>query len=756
MRAPVWILLVAVLMTCATARGAVLGQDPYAGYVYPAGGQQGTVFRVMVGGQRLRGVSEAYVSGRGVRVSVVDYQGPGGPLTRLQQEELKRRLQEIRDKRRGGSKPEKPAKQDKKAQQDGNAKRVDLPDLPELRNLDQQSAMQLLRLADRFLNQKKRPKPPIAEEVTLEVTVDADAAPGDREIRLRTPIGLTNPLVFQIGQIPEVREPDEGEGAAPAAKTPVVLNGRIMPGEVDRFALQLSGGERLVVAAQARKLIPYLADAVPGWFQAAVGVYDSDGRELVYDDDCGYDPDPAFVFKAPHDGQYTLEIRDAIYRGREDFVYRVDVCGESMIESLLPSGSRGGVSMLRGPGVRTTGGVGEKEPNDGGKTAMRVTLPRVIDGAISTPGDKDVFAFKGRAGDQVVAEICARKMGSGLDSLLRLIDGSGKVVAVNDDHPDPEAGLLTHHADSYLSAKLPKSGDYFVQVSDAQGHGGADHTYSLRIGPPQPDFALRATPSSLNVAAGRSVVVTVYAVRKDGWDGDIDVVMKDAPEGFVLNGARIPKGRDKVRMTLTARNTPPRPPFARGGNGAHAAGRNTPFARGGKRVAALPSGGKAVYGLSLEGRAVIGGETVVRAVVPADNRMQAFAYQHLVPAEEMLVAVAPGGRRSPSLEMDGSVVRIPAGGTAEVKVSVRPAMPNTSVELALSDPPAGVTLLNQYVQPDQLTLVFMADDKHVGYADNLIVEVFAEVEAKDGKGAQKQRISLGVLPAVPFEIVKHE
>ena len=38
-------------------------------------------------------------------------------------------------------------------------------------------------------------------------------------------------------------------------------------------------------------------------------------------------------------------------------------------------------------------------------------------------------------------------MGSPLDSLLRLIDSSGRVLAWNDDHEDQESGLLTHQAD---------------------------------------------------------------------------------------------------------------------------------------------------------------------------------------------------------------------------------------------------------------------------------------------------------------------
>ena len=60
-------------------------------------------------------------------------------------------------------------------------------------------------------------------------------------------------------------------------------------------------------------------------------------------------------------------------------------------------------------------------------------------------------------------------------------------------------GLLTHQADSYLTARLPSPGTYFVYLSDAQHHGGDEYAYRLRVGPPRPDFALRLTPSSLNM-----------------------------------------------------------------------------------------------------------------------------------------------------------------------------------------------------------------------------------------------------------------
>jgi len=36
-----------------------------------------------------------------------------------------------------------------------------------------------------------------------------------------------------------------------------------------------------VIAVHARELIPYIADAVPGWFQASITLYDGSGKELA-------------------------------------------------------------------------------------------------------------------------------------------------------------------------------------------------------------------------------------------------------------------------------------------------------------------------------------------------------------------------------------------------------------------------------------------------------------------------------------------
>src|SRR6185436_2336136 len=128
--------------------------------------------------------------------------------------------------------------------------------------------------------------------------------------------------------------------------------------------------------------------------------------------------------------------------------------------------------------------------------------------------------------------------------------------AINDDYEDKGAGLLTHHADSRVEVTLPATGTYFVRVTDAQRHGGSEFGYRLRIGSPDPDFALRIVPSTLNVRAGGTVTLTAYALRRDGFNGEIALGLKDAPHGFYLGGGRIPANQDSVRLTLTAPPTP--------------------------------------------------------------------------------------------------------------------------------------------------------------------------------------------------------
>ncbi len=763
------IFLVLALCTV-SAWGQQIATEPHIGYLYPAGGQAGSVIQVTAGGQFLRGVTGVYVSGEGVRASVVQYILPLRNLQPEQRKLLQDRLREVRDKRLAelsgtaaqdtGStiqpSAEEPKAQDSSpqaiqkvaaasepaAQQaQAAAPEVKLPNHPLLYDLDSKSLRELAHISSIlfFPRTKVQENRQISEMVVIEVTIDPNAEPGNRELRFKTATGLTNPMVFQVGTLREIRElePNNQQAYPPLPippkladlppekplELPVLLNGQIMPGDVDRFCFRASKDQRLVMEAQARSLIPYLADAVPGWFQATLALYDANGKEVAFADDYQFNPDPVLFFEIPENGDYELEIRDAIYRGREDFVYRIAVSerpdfklqvSHFELKTALPQ-------------------CDELEANDTIENAQRIDLPKIVTGRIDRPGDVDVFGFAARAGDKVAVEVYARRLNSPLDSLLQLTDASGKVLKWNDDYVleseylyKDTQGLLTHHADSYLVAELPREGQYYVRLADSQHHGGQAYGYRLRVAEAQGDFELCVTPSALSVRAGGIIPLTAYALRKDGFDGEIEVALRDAPTGFRLNGARIPAGCDKVRMTLTVPAQAPAEPVA----------------------------------LELEGLAQVGGQTINRRAVPADDVMQAFLYRHLVPARELLVHVQQARWGAPPVELVGeSPVRIPVGGSAEVQLRAGKRASFKDVLLQLNAPPDGVSLHDVRVVPDGLVFRLEADKNmpKSGFAGNVIVEAFREtpVTQKDGKPTnQMRRFSMGILPAIPVQVVQ--
>jgi hypothetical protein len=251
----------------------------------------------------------------------------------------------------------------------------------------------------------------------------------------------------------------------------------------------------------------------------------------------------------------------------------------------------------------------EQQTNNTPVTAQSVALPVIINGKIGRPNECDFYCFEGFVGQEVVAEVRARRLGSPLDSVLKLIDGEGEQLAFNDDYEDRACGLETHHADSYLRATLPADGLYYVCVGDTQHKGCEEYAYRLRLSAPRPDYELRVAPSSINVRAGASIALTVYAVRKDGFTNEIQLRLKDAPAGCTLSANRIAANQEELKLTLQApvRTT------------------------------------KELNSLAVEGRSLIGENELVHRALAADEMMQAFFYKHLVIAKDLRLAVSGRG-----------------------------------------------------------------------------------------------------------------
>jgi hypothetical protein len=158
---------------------------------------------------------------------------------------------------------------------------------------------------------------------------------------------------------------------------------------------------------------------------------------------------------------------------------------------------------------------------------------------------------------------------------------------------------------------------------------------------------------------------------------------------------------------------------------------------------------------------MVAGQEVVRQAVPADDMMQAFAYRHLVPAQDLkLTTIRRAAIRFPPRIVSELPVKIPAGGTAQVHAMLMPGVRTfEKIQLELSEPPEGISVRDVSLGPQDVQLVLQSDAAKAkpGRRGNLIVEVSGEraAGARAGKAkANRQRIPLGFLPAIPFEIVQ--
>lgn len=643
-------------------------QRPYIGFIYPAGGQTNTAFRVHVGGQRLDGLTGAQITGGGVTARVIEYRRLlSNQDTRILRDQVNV-LRKMMKSPNGASSKAK-----------GGPSKDEIAGATALLN----------KLQARLSESVSRPAcASIANVAVIEVRIDQRAALGERELRLITLSGLSNPMPFHIGQLPEATRPPLGtcevqvlgkeenalrrrppELNVTPVKLPCTVNGQISPGEVDRYRFSARKGQKLVFSTLARQLVPYIADAVPGWFQPILEIHDSDGREVAYGDDYRFKPDPVIVFDVPKDGEYVFAIRDGIYRGREDFVYRITAGELPFVTSVTPRGWQlnkepplkvEGVNLkgvqLQTPSRNRRTGVhvidrtvdgrpinpisfavdrlpdfNSREPNDSMQTAEMVTPPLIINGVIDRPGDADWYRFTGRAGGFVVLEVTARRIDSPLDSMLRLYDANGKAIAFNDDYQEVgNGGLNTHHADSYIRAMLPADGQYFVQLLDTTQAGGASYAYRLRVSAPQPDFELRVVPSSISLRNRGAAEVKVYAFRKDGFSKPITASLPKLPRGLSATPVVFSGTQEVATVTIKA-----------------------DWRQVTQPVSAL---------LTVVGSAYVSARTPIRKeAISAEDRMQAFLWRHLVPADNFVVHVY-----NPSFKPPQRVARIGSADSARI------------------------------------------------------------------------------------------
>lgn len=160
-------------------------------------------------------------------------------------------------------------------------------------------------------------------------------------------------------------------------------------------------------------------------------------------------------------------------------------------------------------------------------TAQTISVPTAVNGNVAGL-NWQYFKFPVQAGQKLSIEVVARRIGSALDPMLRLLDAKGRELAYIDDTP----GLSS---DSALVYTFRDAGEYFLELRDIKYGGGA---YRLRIG----DFPVATVAYPLAVQRGTTANVTLAGYGVDGLVPVALAVAADQPADWLNVSLKRPNG----------------------------------------------------------------------------------------------------------------------------------------------------------------------------------------------------------------------
>lgn len=407
-------------------------------------------------------------------------------------------------------------------------------------------------------------------ELPFLVQLDADAPIGLYPLRVVTSDGLSNVMLFSVGDLPEQEENEaeypkqrnDSTEFAEAMKTPGVMTGTLRAADVDVFAIDAADAKPLVVEVEARRA----GSAI----DPAIEVLDADGAVIARNDDAaGIGVDSRLEFTPSAAGIHYVRVHDSKYSNQRQNFYRLKVGSFRYAESLFPLGWRRepvSTTLLGGnlaapvhvkPNVHVKGGFAPVPVPGSPLQPLRFVLSdlpetlefpgkrkleagTVMNGRIEKSGEVDEYSLPVRPHEPWRVELIAASLGtSRLDALLTIVGPDDKKIAFRDD----VAG-----SDPVIPFEVPEDvHEVKVRVEDLFGRGGPGFGYRLVAHRGPADFLVRLDTPFVNVPAGGTEVVAV-TIQRRGYDGPIKLSIPDVPKGFHVAGGNVPSEADAQRF----------------------------------------------------------------------------------------------------------------------------------------------------------------------------------------------------------------
>ncbi len=443
----------------------------------------------------------------------------------------------------------------------------------------------------------KSPQTPPNQLIYL-IELGADAVPGIYPLRLETGEGLSNALLFTVGEFPQAveqeSEPDlEGEEVgndfretAQAIEAPVTIEGRLRGPDRDVYSIEAKAGQNLVVEVAARR--------VGSAIDPNLELHDGEGAVIARNSDApGLGLDSRLAVQVPADGEYFISVRDERFSEQTQDFYRLTVGDYSFAGSVFPLG------WTRGSKVRAEffgGNLPEplhaeveagRSSGYAGETWIRVpgtpsVLPFllsddaetlesdtdgtiedsvVVNGRIAEAGETDRYRLAVQGGDQWAFELRSGELpGSSLYGVMTVSSANGTLAVAGKHAGDPNPYVIstTGQTATYPFVNLtipPDVSEITLSIEDLLGRGGSEYSYRLVARKQGPDFLLSLVNSQLNIPQNGSTVLTVVAERR-GYFGPIQLYLDNTPADLEVSGGQ-------VAPTSTLNNTRPRFEFGR-------------------------------------------------------------------------------------------------------------------------------------------------------------------------------------------------
>jgi hypothetical protein len=414
------------------------------------------------------------------------------------------------------------------------------------------------------------------------VSIAADCPTGIYEARVMTRLGISSSRVFSVDTLPEVVQKSANTTVATAIElaTNSICNGVITAKAVDHYRFAAKQGSRYIINCAA-KTIDSKLDAV-------LILADANGQDLIAERRGGM-----LDFTAPADGSYMIKIHELTFRGGSEFFYRLSLQEVPTGATLPLFASTKSVSSFSWPpeGLPEKAVLSEVEPNMPAQS-QKITLPCDLAGSFFPAADVDCFEFAAKKGDVWWIELASERLGLPTDGsiLVQRATGDGAsqtwadVAEFTDiaspmkpssngyayDGPPYDAGS----GDVLGKLEIKEDGQHRLQLTDLFGGTRSDprNIYRLIIRQATPDFALVAWPLHMELRngdraafskpialrGGATMAMEVVAVRRDGFDGEIELNMEGLPEGVTAKGIKIPVDKSRGIMLISAAQDAPR------------------------------------------------------------------------------------------------------------------------------------------------------------------------------------------------------